>query len=223
MVQINQQIQGKDDKILPTGSNIYMNSLNPYLAPLLDAIDRFLNDFPQTNEHQLIKHLQDNKITPFADFSLAELKDLFSAHFLCMHVLYHLRREYRDKQTFVLDIQLVRIQRLPLVASKSINNEEKVALETIDPLESYYLNSKHYFETQEDEINDLLKSFWQKYLAQDNKKEALAVLDLPTDADAKMIKAQYKHLAQKHHPDKGGCAEMFTKIREAKTVLDQLL
>jgi len=200
-----------------------MDSLNPYLVPLLDEIDRFLNDFPLTNEHQLIKHLQDNKVTPFDTFSLAESKDLFSAHFLCMHVLYHLKREYSDKQTFVLDIQLVRIHRIPLDESDELNNNEKMAIETIDPLESYYLNSKHYFETQEDEINDLLKSFWQKYMAQDEKKEALDVLNLPIDADEKMIKTQYKHLAQKHHPDKGGCAEMFTKIRQAKTVLDQLL
>ena len=200
-----------------------MDSLNPYLVPLLDAIDLFLNDFPLTNEHQLIKHLQDNKVKPFDTFSLAELTDLFSAHFLCMHVLYHLKREYSDKQTFVLDIQLVRIHRIPLDESDELNNNEKMAIETIDPLESYYLNSKHYFETQEDEINDLLKSFWQKYMAQDEKKEALDVLNLPIDADEKMIKTQYKHLAQKHHPDKGGCAEMFTKIRQAKTVLDQLL
>jgi DnaJ-domain-containing protein 1 len=200
-----------------------MDSLNPYLVPLLDEIDRFLNDFPLTNEHQLIKHLQDNKVKPFDTFSLAELTDLFSAHFLCMHVLYHLKREYSDKQTFVLDIQLVRIHRIPLDESDELNNNEKMAIETIDPLESYYLNSKHYFETQEDEINDLLKSFWQKYMAQDEKKEALDVLNLPIDADEKMIKTQYKHLAQKHHPDKGGCAEMFTKIRQAKTVLDQLL
>ena len=63
-----------------------------------------------------------------------------------------LKREYSDKQTFVLDIQLVRIHRIPLDESNELNNNEKMAIETIDPLESYYLNSKHYFETQEDEI-----------------------------------------------------------------------
>jgi DnaJ-class molecular chaperone len=68
----------------------------------------------------------------------------------------------------------------------------------------------------------MLKSFWQKYIAQDDKKEALDVLELPTNADAKMIKAQYRRLAQKYHPDKGGCAEMFTKIGQAKTVLDKI-
>ena len=41
--------------------------------------------------------------------------------------------------------------------------------------------------------------------------------------DAKMIKDQYKRLAQKHHPDKGGCAEIFNKVREAKSILDDAL
>ena len=45
---------------------------------------------------------------------------------------------------------------------------------------------------------------------------------LPSNVDAKKIKAQYLRLAQKYHPDKGGCAEMFTKIRQAKVLLDKI-
>lgn len=199
-----------------------MQTLNPYLTPILDEIDQFLNSSPLTNEYQIIKYLQDNKIAPFECFSLANTKDLFSAHFLCMHGLYHLKKQYRCEQTFELMIDSVRIQRIAINEPKLSNNELPTALEATDPLESYYLNSTHYFETQEDEINDMLKSFWQKYIAQDHKKEALETLNLPANADAKMVKAQYLLLAQKHHPDKGGCAETFSKIRQAKTVLDKL-
>lgn len=198
-----------------------MQTLNPYLTPILDELDQFLNCFSLSSEHKIIKHLQDKKISPFDNFSLAHPKDLFSAHFLCMHALYHLKNQYQHSKKFKLIIQSMRIQRITLNDPISVREESQTALETTDPLESYYLNSKHYFETQEDEVNDMLKSFWQKYIAQDNKKEALDVLDLPTNADAKMIKAQYLRLAQKHHPDKGGCGEIFTKIRQAKTVLDK--
>ena len=69
----------------------------------------------------------------------------------------------------------------------------------------------------------MLKSFWQSYMAQDDKQEALDTLSLPMNADAKMVKAQYLQLAQKHHPDKGGCAEMFNKVSQAKAVLDKAL
>lgn len=199
-----------------------MATLNPNITLILDELDHFLTRNPITSEHQIIKHLQDKKITPFECFNLANTKDLFSAHFLCMHALYHLKNNYQRAQTFTLIIQSVRIQRIALDNTASTNNDVKTALETSDPLESYYLNAKHYFETQEEEITDLLKSFWQKYLAQDNKKEALDVLALPSNADARMIKVQYLRLVQKHHPDKGGCVERFREICAAKAVLDKL-
>jgi len=44
---------------------------------------------------------------------------------------------------------------------------------------------------------------------------------LPKHADAEMVQQQYRRLAQKYHPDKGGCAQRFNEIREAKTVLDR--
>ncbi|UUO22773.1 hypothetical protein FGD67_05940 [Colwellia sp. M166] len=199
-----------------------MQTLNPYLAPILDELDDFLNCFSLSNEYQIIKHLQVKKIPPFEHFTLANSKDLFSAHFLCMHALYHLKRQYQRGQKFTLSIQSVRVERIVTNMPIVINDKSQSVLETVDPLENYYLDTKHYFVTQADEINGLLKSFWQKYAAQDQKQEALAVLELPIDADAKMIKTQYLRLAQKHHPDKGGCADMFTRIRQAKVVLDKI-
>lgn len=200
-----------------------MQTLNPYLAPILNELDQFFNGLSLSTEHQIIKHLQESKTPPFDSFSLDKPTDLFSAHFLCMHALYHLKKQYQYVQTFTLIIESVRVQRIPLNELSLVRDEDKTALEITDPLASYYLNPKHYFETQEDEINDMLKSFWQKYIAQDHKKEALETLNLPLNADAKMVKAQYLQLAQNHHPDKGGCAEMFTKIRQAKTTLDKIL
>lgn len=203
-----------------------MASLNPYLAPILFELDQFLNVCSLSNEHQIIKHLQHKNIPPFNTLKLDDVKDLFSAHFLCMHALYHLKNQYHQANTFTIIIQSVRIQRVPLneqSTCEEISPTAPTAIDTTDPLESYYLNPKHYFETQEDEINELLKSFWQKYIAQDHKKAALAVLNLPEDADAKMIKAQYLRLAQKHHPDKGGCAEMFGRIHQAKMTLDKAM
>lgn len=199
-----------------------MQTLNPFLQPILKELDLFFDHFPHTNEHQIIKHLQDKKIEPFDQFNLSLSKDLFSAHFLCMHALYHLKNQYAVQQTFVIIIQSVRVQRfsLSLLHSSKTNEEIKQFIEVSDPLASYYLDPKHYFETREDEINDMLKSFWTKYLAQDKKQEALSILELPVNADMEMIKKQYRRLAQKHHPDKGGCAEKFNEIREAKTILD---
>ena len=197
-------------------------TLNPYLTPILVELEQFFNCCSLSNEYQIITHLQTKKIAPFNGFSLANSKDLFSAHFLCMHALYQLKKQYRRTNKYQLHIHSVKIERILLDKTLTTNKQSAITLEKFDPLESYYLNTQHYFETQEDEINDMLKSFWQKYLAQDKKQAALTVLGLPIDADANMIKAKYLRLAQKHHPDKGGCAEMFSKIQQAKSVLDKL-
>ena len=202
-----------------------MHTLNPYLTPILKEIDLYLDNFPQTNEHQIIKHLQKSLIQPFDHFDLALAKDLFNAHFLCMHALYRLKDNYLKDKRYQLLIQSVRVERFiysDINPACSISNGQSF-IEKSDPLASYYLDPKHYFETQEEDITDMLKSFWTKYLAQDQKQEALETLNLPHDADAKMIKDQYRRLAQKHHPDKGGCADTFNKIWQAKSTLDNAM
>jgi DnaJ-domain-containing protein 1 len=205
-----------------------MQTLNTYLAPILTEIHSFLDHYPLTNEHSLIKHLQKSAISPFEYFQLAQAQDLFHAHFLCMHALYHLKNQYhlenQEKQIteprYHLSIHAIRIERRSLEDSDQIAREGTL-LQHNDPLEAYYLNPKHFFETREKDIEDMLKSFWQRYLAQDDKLSSLKILELPAHADAHMVQQQYRRLAQKHHPDKGGCAERFNQIRQAKSVLDK--
>lgn len=45
------------------------------------------------------------------------------------------------------------------------------------------------------------------------------ILDINKDATTDLIKRQYKKLALKHHPDRGGDPEMFKKISEAYQTL----
>lgn len=209
-----------------------MQTLNPYLAPILDELNRHFDSFPLSNEYEIIKHLQNSNIVPFDSFSLSNTQDLFSAHFLYMHALYHLKNQYAAVRQqlgtgFLLVIESVQVKRIEL--EKIVNKSNNISvqfdgvIDVNDPLESYYLDASHYFETKEGEINDLLKLFWEKYLAQDHKKDALATLNLPFNADAKMIKTKYLQLAQKYHPDKGGCAEKFMAIKQAKLTLDKAL
>ena len=44
-------------------------------------------------------------------------------------------------------------------------------------------------------------------------------LELPNDADEEEIKLKYRHLANIHHPDKGGDEEKFKRIKEAYELL----
>ena len=129
-----------------------MQTLNPYLTPILNELEQFFHRAPLSNEHQIIKHLQTKKVPPFDTFSLADSKDLFNAHFLCMHALYHLKKQYQLSKTYRLSIHSVQIQRIAI--DKTLATVQPLnAIQPVDPLASYYLDSKHYFDTQEDEIN----------------------------------------------------------------------
>jgi len=186
------------------------------LEDIIQAIDTFLTQGTEVNysEHQLIDHLSINKIAPFDQFNISQSKDLFSAHFLCMHSLYHLQNRYYEEKTFKLQITLTRITRTPYHQGES-------EIESHDAVKQYYLEMTHYFETSEEEVNNLLDSFWKKFLAQDDKHAALEILELTPKANQDEIKQQYRRLAQKHHPDKGGDINIFNKINAAKELLNR--
>ena len=187
------------------------------LNKITDTIAGFLNRQNCCTEHEILSLLKAEKVSPFDQLNFQQSKDLFCAHFLAMHSLYQLQNEYIDQQTYYLDIQSVKIELKPYNANLS---GDKAPLTQHDPLKSYYLDIRHYFETSEQEVNELLNSFWKKYLAQDDKQQALNTLNLPVDSDHATIKKQYRLLAQKHHPDKGGCGKHFAKINAAKRILD---
>jgi len=191
------------------------------LKTITQAITTYLDNKNPCTEHEIISKLKADKISPFDQLNLQHSKDLFCAHFLTMHALYQLQNEYFCKQQYCLEIQSVKIERLPYF-SNTVINENADPLIQHDPLKDYYLDISHYFETSENEVNELLSSFWKKYLAQDDKQQALKTLELPANSSYEVIKKQYRLMAQKHHPDKGGCSKYFTKINAAKSILDKL-
>jgi len=184
------------------------------LKDIITAISAFLDKKPLCTEHELLSELSINAVTPFDQFNIQHSKDLFSAHFLLMHALYHLQLNYLETKQYCLTIKAIKVERLDFSSGTD-------SLIQHDPLREYYLDIKHYFETSEAEVNDLLNTFWTKFLAQEDKQQALDTLELPADSDYPSVKKQYRLLAQQHHPDKGGCGQQFAKISAAKRILDQ--
>lgn len=183
---------------------------------IIEKIDNYLNEHTSVKEIELIHHLKSLGQEPFSQFNISHSKDLFRAHFLLKHALYQLQNTYYQNRSFCLDISLVCINRQPFI-------EGEEALISHDSVKEYYLDITHYFETEEDEVNELLNQFWRRFLAQDDRVAALDILNLPSSASLSDVKVQYRKLAQIHHPDKGGCAEHFKKISAAKRLLDRAL
>src|SRR5690606_26179044 len=140
---------------------------------------------------------------------------MFQAHFLLMHCLYTLRQQWANERSALLDISALHIQKHPWPA-RSDNRQP----DQHDPLAAYYLDLQH-LQTSGDDIEQLLRSFWQRLLQPADEAADLATLELQPPTDAGEIRLQYKKLTMHHHPDRGGQPERFRDIQSASQRLLQ--
>ncbi|WKE64060.1 DNA-J related domain-containing protein [Gallaecimonas kandeliae] len=174
--------------------------------PLNDAILAVLAEHPQgLSEFALLQALAGHPfLEPWA--GAGELA-LFRRHFALMNGLYQLRQQLWG-EGWALAVSALHIQLQPLAA-------EGPALVPQDPLADYYLDWQQLESTGQAEVESLLAAFWRCYAGLEGRQQALAVLGLEADADWRMIKARYRALAARHHPDKGGDSSDFIRIRRA--------
>jgi DnaJ-domain-containing protein 1 len=165
------------------------------------------------SEYALLQRLREDPRVAFERDRLDDPQDLFRTHFLLFHHLYRLREELRAGQAGDLDVHALNI-RLHLDAPR-----ESGALTQPDPLASYYLDLGNLTGVTCAEVERLLGEFWVRYGRHDRRAEALAVLDLPAEADAAAILRQYRRLAMRHHPDRGGDRERLQAINAAMAIL----
>jgi len=165
-------------------------------------------------EYELLKSLQKEQQPGFPSVSLTNDLALFRMHFLLFHLLYHLRDELWKKQTGHLFISPLSIQLQHYQAGT-------VALNHYDPLRDYYFDLKPLYETTETEVKSRLNQFWQKFLAQDERQQALHTLALTDPVDYPAIKRRYRELAAQHHPDRGGDKARFQAINQAMQILER--
>ncbi|MAT65969.1 MAG: molecular chaperone DnaJ [Gammaproteobacteria bacterium] len=165
------------------------------------------------SEHELLQMLREADEDALGAARLDDSLNLFQTHFILFHALYRLRERLLAGGDETLWIHVLRIQLLPL--------EEKAdrALGGHDPLRDYYLDWSNLEQTSAADVEAMLGRFWQRYLRQDQRVEALRVLELDAGADATAIRDQYRRLAMRHHPDRGGDTATLQAINEAAALL----
>ncbi len=182
---------------------------NPFLGPLR----QILESAGPWSEHQILSMLVAQGLLS-ADYGRDSLA-LFQAHFLVMNALYTIQKleKVAGKQ---LQISALKIQWLPAGQSSAGHGEIKLHDHS---LSDYYLNFDNFNRASQDSVEELLNSFWTRYIAQDNKCAALAVLDLEGCNEFAVIKKRYRQLAMQHHPDRGGDARQLANINDAYETL----
>jgi len=166
------------------------------------------------SEYELLQRLRGDARSGFAPGRDDDPEDLFRTHFLLFHLLYRLREQLRREQSGDLEIHTLKIR------WHSAGGGDAQALGQPDPLAAYYLDIDNLKAATRADIERMLGQFWARFARYDRRGEALAVLELPDDADADSILRQYRRLAMRHHPDRGGDAARLQAIHAALAVLD---
>ncbi|AWB67919.1 hypothetical protein C2869_16470 [Saccharobesus litoralis] len=185
--------------------------------------------FQQYGEYQelnLIKQLQQAPYFMFTDLEFNDSLQLFQVHFAIYNTLYRLADIwYADKRCQLL-IELNRIHIQPF-ARQPVANEQKNAgpLAQQDPLRSYYLDWQNFCQTNRQDVEAMLTTFWQKfsaYLIEPTELHAAyQTLNCSNGCDVVVAREQYKRLSLKYHPDKGGDNQKFQQINWAWGLIKQ--
>ena len=184
---------------------------NPLIIPILDILKTATD---KIGEYDIISRLEEQGMVFSADNDSYNMA-MFKKHFMTMNALYNLQQDLFDDGYF-LNITALDITIEPLGESA---DQQSIVDAAEHKIRDYYLDWRHFDNTSEDEINELLSNFWQMYSAPDKQRDALATLDLNSDASWDNVKRVYRRLVAEHHPDKGGNDARFIEIREAYEVL----
>ncbi|MFB2865241.1 DNA-J related domain-containing protein [Aeromonas sp. MdU4] len=180
-------------------------SANPLIAPLLALLQQATGSY---KVHELMGALrQQGAIPQLAD---DEQLQLFRLNFLIMNALYQLQAElYEEGWWLVISTLDIRLE--PLGAAADTGS----TLARGEALRSYYLDWQVFWQTDRAEVEELLASFWRSYEGEEHKGDALALFGLDEGASQEAIRRRWRELALRHHPDRGGDAEAFIRIRWA--------
>jgi len=188
---------------------------------LSQAIEPFLLKNRQTREYDIIRHLQDQTILP--KNVLQNPLSMFRCHFLIFNALYRLQLKTLIHQRYSLDISSLKINVNEFSPDDETLIDNKQVADSVkqhDALSHFYLDLEHLNQTSEQDVNQLIDGFWKHYFNNDQKAHALSVMGLEEPVDFSLIKKQYRRLAMKHHPDRGGDADQLIKIHQAMQCLE---
>jgi DnaJ-domain-containing protein 1 len=192
-----------------------MRELEEKIRQLETACRAVLEAHPAgLSEHDLLQHLRKTPHQLMPQLALDDSLGLFQSHFLLFHVLYRLRDTLWQEQGGELAIS-------PLLIRLQSYTVGEAGLGQCDPLRDYYLDLAQLEQTGKPEVEELLSGFWQCLDAGGDRQEALAVLELAEPVTLSEIKAQYRRLAMRHHPDRGGDGEQMHALNDALATLQR--
>lgn len=175
------------------------------------------SEYQPVSEYSLIKLLQSERYHTLNNLNMGQADQLFQLHFLIFHALYKLQSELLEEQVGFLEITPLCIDIKPILCRDTSNN----AVKQRDKLAEYYLDINNLTNITTEDVEQLIFSFWKTFHHPERHIDSLKILQLKPPVSYNEIKKQYKRLASKHHPDKGGSTELIQQINQAMATLSQ--
>mgnify|MGYP000904815394 CR=1 FL=1 len=157
---------------------------------------------PGISEHELLKILRREQPL-FATFDAREPLGLFRGHYLLFHILYRLRD---------------RLALEPPTVAEPGGKNAALAPDWFD-LADWYADLRRLTTVTAAEVGEWLRQFHAIRQASERRRAALAALELRDPVDAAAIRRQYRRLAMRHHPDRGGDGQRLREIHAALAAL----
>lgn len=177
---------------------------------LLEAVADCVRAAPGgQSEFELIQRLDRDYPDVFPKPDLTDPLLLFQHHFVLMHALYRLQRQWWHQGSGLLEVRPLNICFRVEVSSSD------QALSQDLSLSEYYLDWRNLAREDSASVDALLSGFWKKLLGAEHRPEALETLGLPDTANKDDIRQRYRQLVQQHHPDKGGDPAVFQAVQTA--------
>lgn len=166
------------------------------------------------SEYDLIQYLRSQDLFKLEPDELLSSDSLvmFQIHFIVFHALYRLRDRVRQLESNDLDLNPVCIRLRSYARSDA-------ALAEYDALYDYYMDVENLAGTRTEDVDEMLERFWSRLDNSERRIEALKELELKDPVSNETIRKQYRRLAMKHHPDRGGEMEKLQRINAAVSIL----
>ncbi len=153
---------------------------------------------------------------------------IFQKQYIIQAALIELQEDYRVLAQSGKDVKLDREdQKMLILSPVTVALVDHESIEEITDTQKavedaaasvvleHYRDYERFFSATEDSISELLESFWAKFNAYEEKDIAYKILGVESGSSLREINEAYRNLISLHHPDKGGDAEEFIKIRQA--------
>lgn len=194
-------------------------ALRLHIDRLCAAAEVLLRTHPQgMTELAMIKQLQASPWALLESVDFSRPAALFPAHFLLFHSLYRLRDDLAAQGEWLS------IRPLDIRISAQVSDQPTATDPgRYDQLRAFYLDLSNY-NMPRSTVDRMLDNFWKGIQQPTDREldEALSLLELeclPPNFNA--VKKQFRRLAMRHHPDRGGDNHRLQQLNHAIAVVRQ--